>query len=912
MSARRSLPAPPSEIVGRQAETAALLASTERLVTLVGPPGTGKTRLALHAARELASRKPKRQVTWVPLVSARSADDLARLTLAALGLPAASARAAAADVLERALRRTSQVLVLDNFEQLMGAEGAIQWVSERLATSERLRIWVTSRERLRIAGEHAFEVSPLGTPELAMPRDSMLPPEPDAGLAILSSDAVRLLLMRAPQLSSRVERDPLEREALAEIARRLEGIPLALELAAGRLVVLAPSELLVQLQGHDVARLDVLGRGTRDASDRQATLRGAIDWSWALLQEKERDLLVALSLLRGPFEPSLALELGAASLGSASGEVAEDLQSLREKSLLAAPSLGQLALLESVRAFATEKLAEGESGWSAARTDARRARAIDAFVALLARRAETLCVALDGPGGQSAFAGLSALREHLAHALSLLDGSMEGVDGSDRTARAAAIALGLDALRTRLGIAADLERALRSLLERASLDDATRVALTRALARLLRDRGQPLEAVEVLERAVTQRPKEHPALGLALLVDLGELLLAQGRFDEARAPIDEASAGARPFPAILQRADAAAGLLAHGQGRLGEAEAAYHRALDGAQALGDARAEAHALRDLGNVCLQRGEGARARAYYEDALTKSPGGDLRLEGVVRGNLAILYQEEGHLEVAYAELRRALSCLRAVGDRPFEAHLLGYLGAVQHERGQLDGARDAYGRALSVLRDVRDLRLEGVFSAARAAVHAQRGSFGHAHNDLTMAERRLSDVGDPALIVALELHRASVALVEATAKGDSRSALLEATALLDRTAEQAKDNDDARFATRMLRRLMPVDAITVGAGGAFFEREGSRVELAARPTLARILDALAEARLSPEPRPLSPTDLLAAGWPGERVLPQAGQNRVRVALTALRNLGLRSVLLTVEGGHMIDPAIPLTRG
>ncbi len=905
MSPRRTLPAPSSDIVGRQRETEHLLASTARLVTLVGPPGTGKTRLALHAARTLAATKKKGlpQVTWVPLVSARSTDDLTRLTLEALELPPASGRGVATHVLERALHRTSRLLVLDNFEQLMGAEGAIAWVSERLASSERLRIWVTSRERLRVAGEHAFEVMPLGTPELPEPRDSMLPPEPDDDRAFLESDAVRLLLMRAPHLHEQVQRDVLEREALAEITRRLEGIPLALELAAGRLVVLPPSELLRQLAAHDAARLDVLGRGSRDASARQATLRGAIDWSWALLGPVERDLLVALSLLRGPFEPALAAEIGAAALDRGSADVAEDLQSLREKSLLAAPALGQLALLESVRAFASEKLAEGEAGDPEAARERRRRRAIDAFRTSLAARARALGDALDGPSGRTAFAQLSVLREHLAHALSL------SIDGPSPAGDLAAIALGLDALRTRLGVAADLERALSTLADDASLDEPTRTHCARALARLLRDRGRPDDALAVLERAVNRSDASGSA-ALAMSVDCGELLLAQGRFDDAWAPIARALEGATAFPAIRQRAEAAAGLHAHGRGRLSDAEACYLRALDGAQALNDARAEAHALRDLGNVCLQRGQSERASAYYEDALSKSPGDDLRLEGVVRGNLAILHQEQGHLELAYTELRRALACLRAVGDRPFEAHLLGYLGAVQHERGQLDGARDAYGRALTVLREVRDLRLEGVFSAARAAVHAQKGSFGHAHNDLATAERRLRDVGDPALLAALELHRAAVSLCEA--QGDkSRGALLEATALLDRSAELTKDNDDARFAARMLRRLLPVDAITVGAGGAFFLREGSRVELAGRPTLARILDALAEARLSAEPKPLSPSELLAAGWPGERVLPQAGQNRVRVALTALRNLGLRTVLLTVEGGHVLDPAIPLTR-
>ena len=904
---RARLPVPVGEFVGRGAELRALGELREqRLVTLVGPPGTGKTRLALQAARLLAQTEEAPRIAFVALAQARSVDDLVRLTLAALDLSVpAGDRAQAEGALDRALDREPTLLVLDNFEQLMGADGTLSWVADRLANVEALSLWVTSRERLRIGGERAFEVPPLGTVAEGAGAEGEVGPE-----AALTSEAVRLLLVRAPELL-----DPRHAEALKEIAERLEGIPLALELAAARLVVMGPSELAERLRAHGASRLDLLGHGSRDATNRQATLRGAIDWSWALLTNEEQEMLSVLSQLRGSFESELAAELGAAALEVSAQEALEHVQSLREKSLLAASGPGRMVLLESVRAYGEEKLLLGERDEDGAITRTRRVRILTSLVSTLSRRASTSSKDLSAGGSRIAFERLERLRDHLVHALSLAEARRDELEVDDETI--AEIALALDALRTRLGLEGDLERALRELLRiERHLSEDTLVRVSRSLARVLRDRGQPGDAVMVLERAVARASRSATAGAgeLALLVEIGELLLSQGRFDEAREPIEDAVRGAeqRGERAILQRAQATLGLLAHGQGRLADAERHYVRALDDAQELGDLRAEAHALRDLGNLCLQRGDAARARAYYEDALAKSPGGDLRLEGVVRGNLAILHQEEGHLEDALAELKRALACLRAVGDRPFEAHLYGYLGAVHHERGQLDPAKDAYTKALLVLREVRDLRLEGVFSAARAAVFALKGAFGHAKNDLATAQRRFEEIGDPALLVALELHRSAVRLSEALASGaDPQAALVDAASVLSRTEAQARGNDDARFAARMLKRLFPAEAMVVGTDGAFFELRGERTELSARPTLARLLDALASARIERPGEPLSAADLLEAGWPKERVLPQAGQNRVRVALTSLRNLGLRSAIVTKEGGHLLDPALPLSR-
>jgi hypothetical protein len=235
-------------------------------------------------------------------------------------------------------------------------------------------------------------------------------------------------------------------------------------------------------------------------------------------------------------------------------------------------------------------------------------------------------------------------------------------------------------------------------------------------------------------------------------------------------------------------------------------------------------------------------------------------------------------------------------------------------VQHERGQIDAAADAYAKAIAILREVRDMRLEGVFLAARASALAQKAAIGHARNDLAVASRRLEEVGDPTLLAALALHRAAVLVAEArgSAPAEQAAAALGALAALEVAARLAASSDDVRFAARMLRRALPKEALVVAERGVWFSTEGGdRVDLSTRTTLARLLDALVRERLAAPGEPIAWDALLAAGWPGERVQPGAAQNRVRVALTSLRNLGLRTVLLTKPGGHCLDPAVRIER-
>ncbi|HEX2235333.1 MAG TPA: adenylate/guanylate cyclase domain-containing protein [Actinomycetota bacterium] len=303
-----NLPAQLGRLIGRQREVAELvrLAGQERLITLTGAGGSGKTRLALHVAAELVGTFPD-GVFWVPLASVTEPELVPPTIVSALG-----AKGELADI----VGQRHMLLVLDNLEQV--ADVAPQ-LSHHLRSSRRLHLLVTSRSLLRIEGEREYAVEPL-------PAD----------------DAVALFLERAAVA------DPAE--AVAQICRRLDGLPLAVELAAARTAILPPEQLLARLD----QRLPLLTGGRRDAPARQRTLRAAIAWSYDLLDEDERRLFRQLAVFAGSFDSAAAEGVASADLDS--------LQSLVEKSLVRRWSPGRLGMLETIREFARGELqAAGEA-----------------------------------------------------------------------------------------------------------------------------------------------------------------------------------------------------------------------------------------------------------------------------------------------------------------------------------------------------------------------------------------------------------------------------------------------------------------------------------------------------------------------------------------------------------------------
>jgi predicted ATPase/DNA-binding SARP family transcriptional activator len=328
---RPAIPSPATSLVGRRLEVAAVEAMLRRddvrLVTLTGPGGTGKTRLALAVAASLAPELRDGAV-FVDLSAVVEPELVLPAVGQALDAPPDDVLAAVADL--------SVLLVLDNLEQL--GPGTTP-VAELLAAGRRVRLLATSRTPLRLSGEHEYPVPPLPVPGVEGDFETLT-----------ANDAVRLFLARAQAANPAFAPDERELRAVARICRRLDGLPLAIELAAARARVLTAAEIEERLG----TALSLLVEGARDLPPRQQTLRATLDWSYELLDDAERALFAELGVFAGGFRLDDAAAL-------AGGDPANALAALVEHGLLRRRE-GRFALLETIREYALERLGERAHG----------------------------------------------------------------------------------------------------------------------------------------------------------------------------------------------------------------------------------------------------------------------------------------------------------------------------------------------------------------------------------------------------------------------------------------------------------------------------------------------------------------------------------------------------------------------
>lgn len=693
------LPVPLTPLIDRAAEvaaaSAALARADVRLLTLAGPPGIGKTRLALHLADALGGQFPG-GVVFVALAPIRDPALMLPAIAHALGIKRGGARPQI-ELLRDALLGRRALLVLDNFEQVLAAAPQ---VAELLRAAPQATALVTSRAALHLSGEHLFVVPPLPLPAADAPLD-----------ALAASPAVQLFLTRARALDPALPFTAENASAIAALCACLEGVPLAIELAAARGRLFSPRALLERLCDASGAALQVLVDGPRDLPAHQQTLRGTLDWSYELLAAPERALLMRLAVFTG----GCTTEAAGAVCGAPGAQPAIVccLQALVEQSLLRceADTGGQprFSMLETIRSYAREKLeASGELASTRQRHAAFYAQLADAAAPALAgaqqeavlhtlehdimnlRAAAEWCAEADPARGLRLVAGLRQfwlLRGYLSEARAWLDALL-----ADPRARAAAAHIRAQALVT-AGFLAFHQGDLEAAREHS---DAA-LALSRAA-------GDPRAEVDALFNlgGVAFYQNDYAAAG-ARFIDCLERYRALG---------------ALPAMALALKN---LGLVAKDQGQYALAITYFSESIALAQQLADRRGVAQGLFNLGVVAYWQSDFAQAYALSaQSAAAYRALGDQMGTAYALDTLGMAAHKVGNHAQARRELDESLRLLRALGDQMGVALLLTDLATVAADSGEWARARGQFSEAIAVATQVGDRRrvafcLEGLARA-----------------------------------------------------------------------------------------------------------------------------------------------------------------------------------------------------
>lgn len=679
---RTNLPAGEVELFGRDrelTELVSLLAGRRvRLVTLTGPGGVGKTSLALKAAIALLPHFP---------------DGVYQVLLTSLGNPTAVPSAVAAvlgarempdkppaEVVRDVLREKHLLLLMDNFEHILPAAGHL---SEWLAVAPGLVVLSTSRSPLRLRGEHEFPIAPLPTPDL-ITDPTMLGHEA----------AIALFMERARAVRPDLALTAANAGVVSAICRRLEGLPLAIELAAARARLLPLSDLLRRLE----SALPVLVGGPRDSPERQRSLRETIAWSYRLLAPGQQRLFRSLAAFRGGFSLE---EVAAICETGTPLDALEGLEPLAAQSLIRADETGsdaRFTMLETVREFALEELtAAGEMEYV-------RSRHLDYFTDL----ARQLSDAMRGNEYQVWFNRLNAEQDNVRYALQwALDDN-----------RSSAIAERGAWLAGYLGF---------FWLFGNSIDEARRT----------------------FKRAVERVSRPCPARAKAL-VGAGIFAWQTGEYAAAETWLHEGLAIWRSvsYPNELADATHMTGHLEFDRRRYEPARALFAESLDLFKSLGNAVQVATLTADLGLVAMQQADYPLAEACYQEALSKYRQNDIpeALSDVLY-RLGDLYRLRNDIDGAAAYYQESLDRIRPLNYKLGIACGLHKLGQVARLTGQPQIARDRLREALVLQHEVANKQGIVECLAALGGLALEDGQIGRAVQLLGAAEALLAELDAP---------------------------------------------------------------------------------------------------------------------------------------------------------------------
>ncbi|MCC6944600.1 MAG: TIR domain-containing protein [Thermomicrobiales bacterium] len=673
---RSNLPATSARLFGRDqaiAEVSTLL-EHGRWITLTGTGGTGKTSLALEVARRQMGRFPD-GVWVVDLAPFRDHEQVLPAIIETLGIEGESIEGPL-DVLSQALTGKTLMLVLDNVEHLTDGASVVAALQERLPG---LTVLATSRIPLKTPAEWVFEVPPLPLPE----GGGGLP-----AVVLAQNPAVALFVERATAVSPNFVLSEGNSRAVAEICARLDGLPLAIELAAARVRLLPPAVLLARLG----SRLSLLTRGG-GVTGRQKTLIDTIDWSYDLLAPDMQQLFRHIGVLQG--ESTIA----AVQAVTGREDLFDDLQALTEHNLVRMAvveqeELPRVALLETIREYALLRLEESGE------LDAARAAQATYYAAGLRSIAADTATARSG----NLVALLLSDEPNLISALDWLEKQNE-------QSAAMQMLADLHGFWVRTGRSREAANRLESALQQGGdLPAGVEGQATYALARIQSMLGNPARAEPLFERAAEKLADAGDFPNLALLhIELGRLAERSGNLDEAAVHFEAAVGhfGSASLPKQQAEALHELGVLQIYRGDLPAAVTAIGESVDAFRAIGDIQLVAEALSDLGAAEMTAGNADAAQKHLQDSLSivRTLGNDSAV-AVLTTNLGRAQQRAGHLEEARATLAEALRLTRQVGDRSAEAVSLYALGLLHAVGGAHDEALPHLRAALSTAWEIDD--------------------------------------------------------------------------------------------------------------------------------------------------------------------------------------------------------------
>lgn len=653
-ASRAHLPNPGTTFVGRDLEVAEVAARLRpgvgRLVTLVGPSGIGKTRLAIEAARELAPRYLD-GAAFVALAEVRTGEGLVAAVAAAVGW-SSSGREATWEDLGRYLERRTMLLVLDNFEQLLAASESVAAL-QRVAPA--VDVLVTSHERLGLSGEWVVTIGGLASPDgVPFPderrrRDAAnehnaspwrtgawavgSPAAADAE----SSDAVRLFVDRAQRVRPGFALTPERLVGVVAVCHLVHGSPLGIELAAAWARVLEPHEIAAEIAGAP----DFLASAARDVPERHRSLRAAFSYSWSLLADAEREVLPRLAVFRGGFTRAAAAAVAGANLAV--------LAALIDKALVRTQR-GRFDVHPLLHAYLAEVLATLPD--EPDRSRERHAHYVLGIVERPEGRAP----------GAAQRAWLQDLQVEHANVMAALGWAVE---------------------------AQDTEVALR---------------LVGPLQRHWTSRGALREGQGWVDRVLALPGADRPSLALATACNTaGSLALLLARYPEAEAHYARSRAVARAIghEGAMARVAIGAGLAASRRGEVAAARRHYQDGLELQRRLANREAVAGLLNNLAVLALDQGDADEAARWLLEGLEEARAlGDTYLEGTCRNNLGWAAWLRGDIDQARTWLESGLAACRAVADVAAAATALNNLALVRARHGDREGAVAAAREALTL--------------------------------------------------------------------------------------------------------------------------------------------------------------------------------------------------------------------